>query len=295
MLGQAAAPHASTVSPAPARAPAQWLRAVLAATARAGSARFTYWHVTESPNPVLRSSIAGSGAVDFTTGAVQVAEVERQGVTSPAGLVPPHTTPPALNTVAPARQAVAPLNNVVETIAIGKAVYQDLGGRWMKLPLPRDPHVALGLELAANASVALYGLEGIEPVVSVRRLGSARVDGVATTRYLVRDAPPRPCGHTRIPAPAETQGATTVWVDHAERLVRAQVTVSSSGYLPPAARAFRGFASLPRGATSTTATLTFAHFGGPVTIVAPPLTPLQGGSSVGFAISTYSCTGKAKG
>ena len=102
VLGQAAAPSASTVAAAPARTPAQWVRALLAATARAGSARFSYMHVTDSPNPVLRNTVAGSGAVDFTTGAVQVAEVERQRVSSTAGLLLPHTTP-AQNTVAPAR------------------------------------------------------------------------------------------------------------------------------------------------------------------------------------------------
>ena len=166
----------------------------------------------------------------------------------------------------------------------------------MKLPLPRDPHVALGLELAANASVALAGLEGIEPVASVRKLGPASVHGAATTRYLVTDAPLRSCGHTGIPASAEAQGPTTVWVDHAGRLVRARFTVSSSGYLPPAARDLPGFATFPRGPTTTTATLTFAHFGAPVTIVAPRLgPPLQGGSSVGFAIATRNCTGRGKG
>ena len=86
-----------------------------------------------------------------------------------------------------------------------------------------------------------------------------------------------------------------MWVDHEGRLVRARFALSSSGYLPPSARALPGFATFPRGATTTTATLTFADFGAPVTIVAPPLTPVQGGSSTGFAVAVRSCTGKARG
>ncbi len=299
VLGQSQSPSGplpsaagSGSAPVPA---AVWVRDLLATTARAGSARFSYVQVMESPNPVLRNTIAGTGAVDFTKSAVQVAEIERQGISSTAGLLLPQLSQPVRNAVEPARQLVAPPNNVVDTIAIGKTVYQELGYRWMKLALPRDPHVTLGLQLAANASVALAGLEGIEPVASVRKLGPARVDGVGTTRYLVMDTTLQPCTHTVIPAPFETQGPTTVWVDHEGRLVRASFILSSSGYLPPSVHALPGFATVPRGAATTTATLTFAHFGAPVTIVAPPLTPMQGGSSVGFAIATHSCTGKARG
>ena len=101
---------------------------------------------------------------------------------------------------------------------------------------------------------------------------------------------------TVIPAPSEVQGPTTVWVDHEGRLVRASFVLSSSGYLPTSARrVLPGLATVPRGATTTTATLTFADFGAPATIVAPPLTPMQGGSSVGFAIVTHSCPGRARG
>lgn len=39
--------------------------AVLAATAQAGTAHFSYSHVTASPNPVLRGTLSGSGVVDF--------------------------------------------------------------------------------------------------------------------------------------------------------------------------------------------------------------------------------------
>jgi hypothetical protein len=298
-LGQSQAPSGpAPAAPGPGSAAvsaAAWVRDLLATTARAGSARFSYVQVTDSPNPLLRNTTAGRGAVDFAKGAVQVAEVERQGVTSPSVLLLPHLTQPAQNALEPARQGAAPLHNVLETIAIGKTVYQDLGYHWIKLALPRDPHFTLGLQLAANASVALSGIEGTEPVASLRRLGPAWVNGVATTRYLVTDTTLQPCAHTAIPASAETQGPTTVWVDREGRLVQARFTLSTSGYLPPSARALPGFATLPRGATTTTAMLTFSHFGAPVTIVAPRLTPLQGGSSASFAITARACTGKARG
>src|SRR6202044_1168649 len=48
-------------------APSQWVAAVLATTERAGTARFSYNHVTSSPNADLRGSLSGHGEVDFVT------------------------------------------------------------------------------------------------------------------------------------------------------------------------------------------------------------------------------------
>ena len=129
----------------------------------------------------------------------------------------------------------------------------------------------------------------------MRKLGPAGVDGVGTTRYLVTDATLQPCTHTAIPASVETQGPTTVWVDHKGRLVQARFTLSTGGDVLPSSPAVPGFANVPRGATTTTATLTFARFGAPVTIVAPPLTPTEGGSSVGFAHRHRAAAGETRG
>ena len=71
-LGAAGAPGEPGVTPA------QWVANLLAATARAGTAHFSYGHVATSPNPDLRSTLHGSGVVDFSHGNVRVTEVDHQ-------------------------------------------------------------------------------------------------------------------------------------------------------------------------------------------------------------------------
>ena len=59
-------------------APSQWVVAVLATTERAGTARFSYTHVTSSPDADLRGSLSGNGEVNFVTGDARVTEVDHQ-------------------------------------------------------------------------------------------------------------------------------------------------------------------------------------------------------------------------
>ena len=155
------------------RAADDWVDHVVATTTAAGSARFTDASTTESPDPAYRSTSHGSGVVDFTSGDFQVTEVNHE-VTSEAARGQP------------AREVPQTLTD--ESIGIGRSLYLDFSlpvFNWVKFPEARYPHVALGLDQPAGAQVALGGLTGIAPVVSVRDLGPAMVRGVSTTRYRV--------------------------------------------------------------------------------------------------------------
>ena len=283
-IGQVRSPSAAT-APAGSSA-AQWVATLLATTTDAGTAHFTYSHVTTSPDPQLRGSITGSGEVDFTAGSVQVTEVEQQTEIVPAGgLLQPRAGQPQ-NVVEPARGVARKVRNVTKMVGVGTAMYQNVfGNRWVRMGITRDPHAQLGLQLAANASVALAGLDGVQPVASVRKLGPATLDGVATTRYLVTDHAPQPCaGSDQATSAAlerlERQNPTTVWVDGRGRLVQARYSISTAGSLPKGPTAL--FA--PLGPATTTATLTFTQFSAPVTITAPSTAITPGGSATGFAI-----------
>ncbi len=271
MAGQVSSPSATATAPSTS-SPAKWAANLLMTTARAGSAHFAYSHVTASPNPTFRGTITGSGAINFRAGTVRVNELEQQQ--------------PPQNVIEPARAIERPSRNVISMIGVGKAAYQSingLNGPWLRMAIARDPRAQLGLEYAANASVALGGLEGLEPIASVQTLGPANLDGVATTRYLVTNAPVL-CGRSDT-ADLQKQGPTTVWVDHDGRLVQARWTVATGGTLPAAPSAVFGL-----GPAKTTATLTFSRFGSPVTIAAPRRIINPAGSSTSFIIGRH-CTG----
>ncbi len=291
LAGQLSSPSVTTTPPLTTTArssAAQWVANLLATTARAGSAHFTYSHVTASPNPALRGTITGSGAVNFTAGTVRVSEVDQQvQFVQSGGLFQPHTgQQPSQNEVLPARTVAQPSRNTISMIGVGKATYQSvngLTGAWMRMALPRDPRAQLGLQYAVNVSVALSGLAGLQPVASVHALGMARLDGETTTRYLVTNAPL--CGQSANAPGPETLGPTTVWVDSHGRLVQTRWTVSTSGTLPSAPTAV-----FPLGPAKTTATLTFSRFGAPVTITTPRRVVNPGGSSKSFVIRAH-CAG----
>ncbi len=288
IAGQVSSPSGTTSAPSTSSA-AKWVSNLLMTTARARTAHLAYAHVTASPNPILRGTITGSGAVNFGAGTVRVNEVEQQVEVVPrSGLFQPHSgQQPPQNVIEPARSIERPSRNAISMIGIGKTAYQSmnvLNGAWLRMTIARDPRAQLGLEYAANASVALGGLEGLEPIAAVQTLGPAELDGVATTRYLVTNTPAL-CGRSSNAADVQTQGPTTVWVDHDGRLVQARWTVSTSGTVPPAPSAVFGL-----GPTKTTATLTFSRFGAPVTITAPRRIINPGGSSKSFIIRSR-CTG----
>ena len=283
-IAAAAALGAAGSPAAPGVTPAQWVAAVLATTAQAGTAHFSYSHVTASPNPDLRGSLSGSGVVDFSQRNVRVTEVDHQVEVEggPAGL-----TRPVLTTTSD------------EEIVIGGVMYSRLspdafGAQiteadfpFTKVSVPRQPRAELGLSFALDAGAGLGDLEGIEPVVAVRDLGPSSVDGQATTRYLVQNAPVHACPSVRKIAVVTTEAPSVIWVDGRGRLVQARSSSRFNGVLPAAARKLPGFAQFPTGPSATTDILTFSSFGAPVHITPPPRgeMALEQRSSTGSASS----------
>jgi hypothetical protein len=258
--------------------PAQWVAAVLATTERAGTARFSYTHVTSSPNPDLRGSLSGSGEVNFVTGDARVSEVDREISFNSTGNEPPH----------PVQSS-----DTVKAVVIGGTVYQAnpipgfrFTALYRVLPFPKLPRAQRGLSLALNAAVALDSLRGPNAVASVRKLGPATIHGALTTRYEVTFSPLRVCAPHQQPV-VVTQRPSDMWVDGGGRLLQVRSTSYASGRLPRGETLPAPFGAFPRGATTTEATLTFSGFGSPVQVVAPPASALAplGDSSAGLVLA----------
>ena len=255
--------------------PAQWVAGVLATTEREGSARFTYTQITSSPNPELRSSLTGSGVVNFAKGDARATEVDHDITFSSTGhqpLRPVHST------------------NIEKAVVIGGTLYEGspiLGGgfttRYSVLPFPKLPRSQQGLGLALNASVALDGLHGPNAVAAVRELGPAEVDGVATTQYEVTYTPFHACAPHQAPVVVRHL-PTRLWVDDAGRLVQVRGMSYFSGQLPKNAKIPAAFEDIPRGPTTSVATLTFSTFGTPVHLVPPPTSEIESNGSFGSAL-----------
>jgi hypothetical protein len=264
-------------------APSQWVAAVLATTEKAGTAHFSYTHVTSSPNAELRGSLSGNGNVNFVTGNAQVTEVDHEisfSSTDNQPLQPVHST------------------NTLKAIVIGGTVYQadpipgiGFTNAYRVLPFPKLPRAQRRLSLALNAAVALDSLHWPNAVASVRNLGPATIDGTATTQYEVTYAPLHVCAPHQPPA-VVTQRPSYVWIDDAGRLVQVRSTSYFNDSLPRGAKLPTAFEGFPRGPVTTVATLTFSAFSIPVHVVAPPASAIapHGGSSDGFvAVRADSC------
>jgi hypothetical protein len=258
--------------------PSQWVAAVLATTKRAATARFSYAQITSSPNAELRGSLSGHGVANFVTGDARVTEVDHDISFSSTNNQPMH----------PVHS-----NNTLKTIVVGGIVYQanpipgiGFTSKYHVLPFPKLPSAQRGLSLGLNASVALDTLRGPSAVASVRALGPDKVDGAAATQYEVTYAPLHICSPHQAPE-VVNQRPSDVWVDHAGRLVQVRSTSYFSDRLPRGVKIPAVFAGLPRGSTTTVATLTFSEFGSPVRVVAPPASAIASpaGSSGGSAFS----------
>ena len=278
LVGSAAGAALGIAEKSSTATPSQWVAGVLAATERAGSAHFSYTHVTSSPNADLRGSVSGHGVVDFTTGAVQVTEVDRDISFSSTGNQSLHPVPSA---------------STVDAIVIGGTVYQAnpipglaFTDKYRVLPLPAPPRSQRGLALALNASVALDTLRGPNAVASVTDLGPAHVDGVDATRYEVEYAPVHVCAPHQSPQ-ILNQRPSLVWLDGAGHLVRVRSTLYFNDRLPRGVKVPPVLDGFPRGPVTTVATLTFSEFGVSVRVTAPPSSTAfpEGGTSTSFAIA----------
>ncbi len=278
LVGSAAGAALGIAQKSSTATPSQWVAGVLAATERAGSAHFSYTHVTTSPNADLRGSVSGHGVVDFTTSAVQVTEVDRDISFSSTGNQSLHPVPSA---------------STVDAIVIGGTVYQAnpipglaFTDKYRVLPLPAPPRSQRGLALALNASVALDTLRGPNAVASVTDLGPAHVDGVDATRYEVEYAPVHVCAPHQSPQ-ILNQRPSLVWLDGAGHLVRVRSTLYFNDRLPRGVKVPPVLDGFPRGPVTTVATLTFSEFGASVRVTAPPSSTAfpEGGTSTSFAIA----------
>ena len=137
--------------------------------------------------------------------------------------------------------------------------------------------------MALNADVALASLRGPNAVASVRRLGPASIDGAASTQYVVTFAPFRVCAPHQPPA-FVTQRPTDIWVGSAGRLLQVRSTSYFSGRLPRDEKLPAAFGVFPQAPMTTVATLTFAAFGSPVHVVAPPASALAPRGESSFAL-----------
>ena len=129
-------------------------------------------------------------------------------------------------------------SNTVKAIVIGGTVYQanPIPGFRFTRSVPR----AAVPEAAPRAAWAFLGaqrrrgprlLAGPNAVASVRNLGPANIDGVATTQYEVTFAPLRVCAPHQPPT-VVTERPSDVWVDGAGRLLQVRSTTYFSGRLP---------------------------------------------------------------
>jgi len=278
LVGAAAAAALGIAQKSTSASPSQWVADVLAATEQAGSAHFSYAHVTSSPNPELRSTLSGHGVVDFTTGDARVTEVDRDITFSSTGnqpLLPVQST------------------STEDAIVVGGTVYQanPIPGlafteRYRVLAFPALPRSQRGFSLALNASVALDTLREPYAVDSVTDLGPAEVDGIATSQYEVEYAPLHVCAPHQAPQ-VLTQRPSRVWLDDTGRLVQVRSTLYFSDLLPHGVKLPAAFDGFPRGPVTTVATLTFSEFGVPVHVAPPPTSAIlpEGGTSSGFAIA----------
>jgi hypothetical protein len=258
--------------------PSQWVADALTATQEAGSAQFSYTHVSLSPNPDLRGRLSGHGEVDFITDHVRVSEVDRDISFTSTGNQPLHPVSSTTN---------------MDAIVVNGTVYEanpipglPFAGKYIKLPFPALPRSQRGLSLALNASVALSTLRGPNAVESVTVLGPAEVAGVQTTQYEVTYAPLRVCAPHQAPQVLH-QRPSRVWLDGAGRLVRVRSTLYYSGRLPLGATVPAAFDDIPSGPVTTVATLTFTKFGAPVHVVAPPKSAVLSNTAISKGISTF--------
>jgi hypothetical protein len=247
----------------------QWM----AATRRAGTARFTYSSVAHGAD-VLLSTTTGEGEVDFATDSVSTTESDHS-----TGLSGPGAGPlqPDIRTV------------VIRRVWIGRTNYiqpplpaRAVGSGWFEgATSPAGTFGPLGA-LSTVSPFDTLSAEASAAALRIEQTGGAVVDGVGTTTYLVALPTCRAPEHG-----AETEESispTEVWVDGHGRIVRA---ADSTRFDVPAGTfdhdSLAGRALVGRSTISSMVRL--FDFGRPVTIATPQLRSPGSTGSSGFAIA----------
>jgi hypothetical protein len=259
-----------TPTPAPLTATGQISR-IVAATRRAGTARFTYSSSSTSTNRFLRASTRGRGEVDF--GAATLHTTERDRSIGFSG------------TSAATEKPVAQ-DNVVDQVLIGRTEYTRLGfdddsdSPWMKGPTwPKDTFGSLGALQQVGPLGALSLDEGA-PGLRVEATGPGTVHGVETTEY--QFVVPTCGAITPSDGISESTGPLQLWVDGHGRLLQARQSmtedVAKNADLGPAFPE----EGLLAGRVTTVSIIDLGDFGAPVAIAAPPVLETHGSEGSGF-------------
>ena len=147
---------------------------IVAATRRAGTARFTYASTGTSTNRLLRATSRGSGEVDFGAATLQTTQRDRSIGFSGS----------SLSTERPVTQ-----ENVIDQVWIGRTEYTRLefndnaDSPWMKGPtFPKNTFGSLGALQQVGPLGELSLDEGV-PGLRVEDIGSGTVHGAPTTEY----------------------------------------------------------------------------------------------------------------
>jgi len=272
-LGAATASSAS-----PAGGGAAFVAQVVTVTQAAGTAHFTYSYASRSSNPVLASSTAGRGAVNFAERSLTTDGTDHQTNLRSSGLLP--------------ATAVSQTSTVGD-IWIGRTNYLQMAGgpggagSWTSFTFPPDTFGALGPLATVDPIDELLQASSVEDL-KVVDAGRADVGGTETTRYRLTG----PACTSKNAAGALTVGLLEIWVDDQDRLVQAREseteTISAARLGAVAARfpTAPSLASLA-GRLVLASSVHLFDFGAPVTISPPPTVPMPvGASSSGGAIAT---------
>jgi len=277
LLGVGVAAGLGIAGQTPATAPlsaTSQIAAVVAATRRAGTARFSYADSTTSSNRLLRRSDRGSGEIDFANDTMRTVERERS-----TGFSGTNAT-----TMKEVSQDV-----VMDDVWVGRTEYTrfrpqaslGLAAPWLKgATWPKDSFGPLGA-LGQIGPLGELALDESVPGFRVEDAGSAMVHGTEATRYrivvpLCGTSPPQD-GITESMAPLE------LWVDGQDRLVQARTSTTEDITKKAHLGDLAAGEGLLTGRATTVSTIDLGHFGARTAIAAPQVENAQGSASFGFA------------
>jgi hypothetical protein len=253
----------------PGPTPAQWVAAALAATANAGTARFTIHMVASTPSkPGSADNLESSGAVitsgllDFTRHAMKVTTVFPQAI---------DPTDPDL---------LLPSDERSEEIAIGRTYYLSFSSgtqqRWITETISPSTLAVLNTQGISSLAVFDSGVAAILPATAVQNLGAATIGNQATTKYAVSlGSPPACSGRDAAALRLFDEIPRTVWIDRFGRIVQERSVVRE----PVSQSSSDGRRSEEENTSVTT--LRLSHFGAPVSITAPQVRVRHTGTVIG--------------
>lgn len=236
-----------------------FLDRAVAATARSGSAQFTYSLETRASGPEPNGTDTGFGSVSFSSDASDIYLLMKNVESQSTNGGPEH-----LVNSQSALQEIITREGMFQKMSITGVPVQF---SWIKFPEPATSG-PMGALVDSVAGSAINPLLDPSTQVEFERLGPATVDGAATTEYQ-RVPIDRTCTVTA-PGGYRSTSTTelTLWIDRQGR-VRQVRSASDIEQRAPTRAA---------GRYGTVAMLTFEHFGTRVAISDPPVHRRPGAS-----------------